>query len=139
MTALPSPPALPTSDPGSPQNAFGGSTGIAAQINAALALCFPTGRVVAPTGGVIAALTSDGDILVNQGASTAVSVTLVAASTATRPVTVKDYTGNASAAYPISIVPNGAEKIDGLSSVSISTAYGSVTLYPLAAGGWYVK
>jgi hypothetical protein len=39
----------------------------------------------------------------------------------------------------LTATPNGTEKIDGLSSVTINTDYGVLTLKPLPAGGWAMK
>lgn len=52
-----------------------------------------------------------------------------------RQLQIKDITGNA-AANPISIVPLGAELIDGLNPYPIDVNYGGVTLYPKPAGSW---
>jgi hypothetical protein len=52
------------------------------------------------------------------------------------PITVVDIGGFA-ASHNITILPFGTEKIMGLSSISISVAYGAFTLIPnLSAGGW---
>ena len=87
--------------------------------------------------GIVTATIADGVILIDKTMPSTTTVLLPPASTATIPITVKDLAGNA-ASYPIVLSPNGTETIDGLSSRSITTDYGSVTLYPLPAGGWYV-
>ena len=56
-----------------------------------------------------------------------------------RPVTIVD-TGGYAGAFPIIILPFGSEKINGLSSLSIATAYGAYTLSPdVKHGGWTTK
>jgi hypothetical protein len=94
---------------------------------------------IVTAGAVIAAQTSDGDILVNLASPSAVTVNLPASLTATRPVSVKDLAGNASTDN-ITIFPSGAETIDGLASAVIATDGGALTFYPLpGGGGWYLK
>jgi|SRR5215472_10172046 len=39
----------------------------------------------------------------------------------------------------ITVLPFGAETIIGLSSMTITNAYGALTLWPLSGGGWYQK
>lgn len=45
------------------------------------------------------------------------------------PITIVDISGNA-AGFPISIIPAGAETIDGLALAQITTAYGAAILTP---------
>ena len=53
-----------------------------------------------------------------------------------RPVTIVDIGGNC-LTYPATILPYGAETIDGLPSIPISVNYGAFTLSPnIPAGGW---
>lgn len=47
-----------------------------------------------------------------------------------RSITVVDSGGNASIANPITILPFGAELIDGLASITIQVAYGAFVLTP---------
>lgn len=69
-------------------------------------------------------------------------INLFPASTALRPLFFKDYTGNAYAnnnnGTPYTIVPNGAERIDNQTSVTLTIDYQGIYLYPLPTGGWYV-
>lgn len=69
-------------------------------------------------------------------------INLFPASAALRPLFFKDYTGNAFTnnlnGTPYRIVPNGTEKIDGQTSVTITIDYQGIYLYPLPTGGWYV-
>jgi hypothetical protein len=50
---------------------------------------------------------------------------------------IKDVTGNA-ATNPISVVPSGAETVDGLAPYTIDSPYSAVELYPKTAGGYAV-
>ena len=78
-----------------------------------------------------------GDILVSVAAAT--TFNLPAASTRTGvPVSIVDIGGNAGS-NNITINPNGAELIIGLSQVVIRTNYGGMTLWPISSGGWYQK
>lgn len=56
-------------------------------------------------------------------------------------VIIKDVAGNA-AANVATILPNGAETIDGLASLPINANYGGFNLIPLpvsAGAGWYIS
>ncbi len=53
------------------------------------------------------------------------------------PLGFKDVAGNASV-NPISLVPNGAETVDGLAPYPIDSNYAAVQLGPKTAGGYYV-
>lgn len=83
-----------------------------------------------------------GDVLINS--SSPVTVNLPASASRTpnftgagpQPVRIVDISGNAST-NNITIVPVGAEKIVGLSSVVINVNWGSFYLFPLPTGGWY--
>lgn len=82
--------------------------------------------------------TGYGDILVNVS-SGGTTVNLPAASTRSGvPVAVVDVGGTASTSN-IVINANGAEKIKGSSSLTISTNFQGVNLWPLSTGGWYTK
>jgi len=66
-------------------------------------------------------------------------INLPAAATKPSPVTI---IGNAAGIFSSNnsvLTPNGAEKIDGLSTVTLTTDYQVVTLVPLAAGGWVIR
>lgn len=49
---------------------------------------------------------------------------------------IKDVTGNASNATPITINRSGAETIDGMTATTIENAYGGYRLRPVAGVGW---
>lgn len=53
------------------------------------------------------------------------------------PLVIKDVTGNA-VANPISVVPSGAETVDGLAPYPLDSAFAAVELYPKTAGGYSV-
>lgn len=128
---------VPTQDPGS--GLFYATT--VAAIAALAAAPTSTSRVVtvAP-GGIITALASDGDLLINLTIPAAVTVNLVNASTITGQIFIKDLAGNAST-FPITIAPVGGQTIDGsTSSIRIASDGGAVTLRPIPAlTGYYQK
>ena len=63
---------------------------------------------------------------------------MVASASRTRgPVQIKDGKGDA-ATNNITVAFSGGETADGLTSVPIRTAYGSVQLAPNPAGGWVI-
>lgn len=73
--------------------------------------------------------TNDQYVLVNVVAAGAVTVNLPAGAThVSKTVVIKDRKGAGGTTTPISVVPNGAETIDGSASYSLSTNYASVTL-----------
>lgn len=115
-------------------------TALIAFVASSIGAAAPPKRIVtAGVAGHIAALITDGDILVNLTVPAAVIVDLVASSTATQALCIKDYAGNAST-NNITITPNGSEKIDGLTgSIKIASDGGSVTLYPISGTGWYSR
>ena len=78
---------------------------------------------------------NDRVILVEAAAGT---IVLPASATKVNPVTI---IGGASTIFGSAnavLMPNGSEKIDGLSSATLTGNYQSITLLPLAAGGWLV-
>jgi hypothetical protein len=83
--------------------------------------------------------TADGVIAFNQTVPTAVSVFLPSASArAGIPLSIEDYSGTAGS-HHITIVPFGAELIDGRSSVIIGNAHGFVGLRPYSSlAGWKI-
>jgi hypothetical protein len=87
-------------------------------------------------------VTAPGNISINVGDRIVLiqanvgTITLPASATKLNPVTI---VGNASGIFSTHnalINPNGAEKIDGLSSVTLQSDYQSITLLPLVSGGW---
>jgi hypothetical protein len=67
----------------------------------------------------------------------AVTIDLLAASSAAGyPITIKDTSG-AAHTNNITITPNGADTIEGLTTVPINSDYGYYRLYPVS-GGWVI-
>jgi hypothetical protein len=80
---------------------------------------------------------SDNIILINKTVAAASSVQLPAAAIRGGfPVTIKDLKGDA-ATNNITILPDGSETIDGLSSVVINSNYGSFVFWPVT-NGWII-
>ncbi len=87
------------------------------------------------TPGTFTVAVNDRVILVEASAGT---IVFPASATKVNPVTI---IGGASTIFGSAnaiLLPNGAEKIDGLASVTLTGNYQSITLLPLAAGGWLV-
>jgi hypothetical protein len=84
-------------------------------------------------------VTTEQVLLVNKTVPAANNVQLPAASgRGGVAIVVKDYAGNA-ATFAISILPNGAERIDGLATLPINSNYGGFKLVPISTGGWYIS
>lgn len=106
----------------------------AIQQSAAISVVTPTAvtfamspYTVLPTDRVLLVNTSGGAVTINM---------MAAAARGGLDLTVKDDTGNA-AANPISVVRNGAETIDGLTTYPIDSNFGAAQFAP-QAGGYYV-
>lgn len=99
---------------------------------------YPDTRVVTAAGSVTVDEDTDDHILLNKTIGAATTVNLPAAATRTegRHIKIVDIKGDA-ASNNITITPDGAETIVGLSTWVIANNYGSVTLWPMS-GGWYV-
>ena len=102
---------------------------------------------IATTVGVVNFLATDTILILQKAASGASTVNLpLASSRGGVPATIKDLTGDANT-NNITIVPSGADTIDGFSAAAaaangvavIDIDYGFKTLYPLVNGGWYLR
>jgi hypothetical protein len=83
-------------------------------------------------------VTNESTLLINKTVPAAHNINLpTAASRNGIPIVIKDFAGNAST-YVATIVPNGAETIDGLSTLPINSDYGGFNLVPIT-GGWYIS
>jgi hypothetical protein len=67
------------------------------------------------------------------------TISLPAAATKPSPVTIVGNAAGIFSAHNSIIDPNGAETIDGLSTVTLTVDYQTVTLIPLATGGWVIR
>ncbi|HZP68383.1 MAG TPA: hypothetical protein VFB29_00450 [Pseudolabrys sp.] len=84
-------------------------------------------------------VTTETLLLVNKSVPAAHNINLPAASSRLgRPILIKDYAGNASTNVA-TIVPNGADTIDGLSALPINSDYGGFKLAPIAGGRWIIS
>jgi hypothetical protein len=101
---------------------------------------------VITTPGAVNVLPTDVVLLFEKTTSGASTINLPTAATRQgAPVNIKDLTGDANT-NNITLVPSGTETIDGFSASAaaangvavLSVDYGSIQLYPLTTGGWYV-
>jgi hypothetical protein len=94
-------------------------------------------RVITNSFPVTVAAT-DSVIAFNQTTPTNVNVTLPAVAARNGLIlSIEDIKGTA-ASNPIAILPNGSEKIDGLSSITLGNAFGFFTLRPYTGVGWKI-
>jgi hypothetical protein len=120
------------------------ATGSWSYVNPAL---FAAGLYRVITGaGSVSVLPTDNILLLQKSPSGASSILLPASGArAGLPITIKDLTGDANT-NNVTIVPLGAETIDGFSAADaaangvavIDVDYGWKRLFPLTSGGWYV-
>jgi hypothetical protein len=87
------------------------------------------------TPGTFTVAVNDRVVLVEAAAGT---IVLPASATKVNPVTIIGGSSTIFGSANAILLPNGAEKIDGLDSTTLTGNYQSITLLPLAAGGWLV-
>ena len=87
------------------------------------------------TPGTFTVAVNDRIILVEASAGT---IVLPASATKVNPVTIIGGSSTIFGSNNAILLPNGIETVDGLSSVTLTGNYQSITLLPLAAGGWLV-
>lgn len=88
------------------------------------------------TVATYAPVASDALLLVNRGSAVAINLP-ASADRDGYPIAIKDVSGAANA-NNITLTPNGAELIEGLASLAISSAWGGYTLYPVT-NGWILR
>lgn len=92
--------------------------------------------VVVTTGASYSVTPTDDLVIVQKTTGSATTVNLPSSTSRQRPCYIKDGKGDAGT-NTVTIVPAG-ETIDGLTSLPITTNYGSVMVAPNPAGGWVV-
>lgn len=119
-------------DPGSPLTA----TNVQTAIEQVLSVANPTPTPIAVAASPYTVLATDRVLLVNTSGGP-ITINMLPAALHPFTLEIKDDTGNA-AANPITVVPNGAETIDGLSSYPMDSNYTDTTFVP-QSGGYYVQ
>jgi hypothetical protein len=90
------------------------------------------------TGTSYASVGTDTRILLELGAASAFTITLLASSSYTQPILVKDVFGTVSESDELTILFSGGQTADGQTSVVLRDAYAGIWLNPLTAGNWYL-
>jgi hypothetical protein len=120
---------------------FDGITGKLIKGGYSVASLIALAIVETPTFDIAAgtyAVTTETTLLINKTVPAAHNITLpTAASRNGVRINIKDIAGNA-ATHVATIVPNGSEKIDGLSTLPVNSNYGGFKLFPIT-GGWYIS
>lgn len=80
---------------------------------------------------------TDTRILVKNSMALSTSIVLLTAGSYNQAVLIKDIGGYASEANPITVTFSSGEKIDGLSTITITNPYGWMWFNPLEAGNFY--
>ena len=91
-------------------------------------------RIISTPGTFTVAL-NDRIILVEAAVGT---IVLPASAVKVNPVTIIGGSSTIFGSANAILMPNGVETIDGLTSTTLTSNYQSVTLLPLAAGGWLI-
>ena len=89
------------------------------------------------TAGPIAITNNAGIVLVEQAVGAPITLNLPSAASKTCPVLIADWRGD-SGTNNITIVPNGAEKIQGKAQWTIAADTGSIFLRPVAGKGYVI-
>ena len=82
---------------------------------------------------------SDTRILVDYPSAESGTVNLLASTSYTQPILVKDYNGTASLSNPITVNMNGTDTYDGQSQVAITNPYGFFWFIPKPNGGGFYE
>jgi hypothetical protein len=90
------------------------------------------------TGTSYASVGTDTRILLELSAASAFTITLLASSSYTQPILVKDVFGTVSESDELTILFSNGQTADGQTSVVLRDAYAGIWLNPLTAGNWYL-
>jgi hypothetical protein len=90
------------------------------------------------TGASYASVGTDTRILLELSAASAFTITLLASSSYTQPILVKDVFGTVSESDELTILFSNGQTADGQTSVVLRDAYAGIWLNPLTAGNWYL-
>ena len=107
---------------------------LAALINQAI-----TSQPTIVTATTYNSVASDTRILVDYPSPEPGTVNLLASTSYTQPILVKDYNGTASLTNPITINMNGSDTYDGQSSVQITNPFGFFWFIPKPNGGGFYE
>lgn len=97
--------------------------------------------IVITAGATYNSVATDTRILIDLTAAGALSIVMLASTSYSQPVLIKDVKGNVDPTHIATITFSGGELADGQASIPLQTAYAGVWLNPLPAsvgGGFYI-
>jgi len=81
---------------------------------------------------------TDTRLLVELSPVNPITITMLASSSYSQPILIKDVNGTVSAIDTVTIDFSNGQTADGETSITLSNAYAGIWLNPLASGGFYI-
>ncbi len=88
--------------------------------------------------GPYASVSTDTRILLDYTVAAPTTLTMLASSSYTQPILIKDINGSLSGVNTTTISFSGGQLADGQATIVLQTAYAGIWLNPLQAGGFYI-
>ena len=93
---------------------------------------------IVKTGTTYASIATDTRILMDLTVAAPFTITMLASSSYTQPILIKDITGNVDGTNTLTVNFSGGQLADGESTIVLTNAYAGFWLNPLATGGFYI-
>ena len=85
-----------------------------------------------------ASVATDTRLLVELSPVSPITITMLSSSSYSQPILIKDVNGTISSVDTVTIDFSGGQTADGLTSITLQTAYAGIWLNPLTSGGFYI-